>query len=151
MLGARGLKSWCRPYPLETTGEITKFRFHMSTGNFELSLRVPALRSNPLVDGTIGEDVMGYTKIYLPYAHYLAPSPPSAVDSESKIHRIIGEPEEGREWVQGRGEARVDLEISKLSEGTTLDVKGQWGIWRYPIHLEKETEVKLVIKPWKAV
>lgn len=140
MLGSRGLKAWCRPYPIETTGEITKFDFDMKSGKFELSIKVPKTTE-------AGE---GYTKLYLPYAHYLASNPPSTVDPKSATHRILGEPdEEGSEWVKGRGEARVDLEITELSVGT-LDIRGQWGYWRYPLEPNAEVEIRLILKPWKA-
>lgn len=155
MLGARGVQSWCRPYPLETTGEITKFAFNMSSGKLELSLRLPALSQDPLVGSSAsvlsaGEN-MGYTKIYIPYVHYLATNPPAALEAGIVAKRILGEPDsEGSEWVKGRGPAVVDLEVAELSEGS-LTVEGQWGMWRYPLQQDKEREIKLVIKPWKRV
>jgi hypothetical protein len=152
MLGTRGIESWCRPYPLETTGDIRTFKFDMASAKFELSLRLPALEEDPLVrdkTGQAGEEAMGYTKLYLPYVHYLATNPPSKMDYAAPTKRILGNPDkEGSEWIKGRGPAQVDLEVVELSEGT-LTVEGQWGMWRYPLGRKKEREVKLVVKPWK--
>jgi hypothetical protein len=152
MLGARGLKSWCRPYPLETTGKIDKFKFDMSTGKLELHLRLPVLNRDPLVDGDAADGAInGYTKLYLPYAHYLASNPPSAFDPKSSSRRVLGGPDkDGSEWVKGRGEAVIDLEVMELSEGT-LEAEGQWGVWRYPLRRNEESLVRLCIKPRKAV
>ncbi|WVF72138.1 hypothetical protein IAT40_006950 [Kwoniella sp. CBS 6097] len=110
------------------------------------------------VDG--GEVKEGYTKIYLPYVHYL--HKPSEVqpqnDKGSSKKRITGNPstDEHEIWdinaTAGAGtEARVDIEVVEITEGR-LEVHGQWGLWFYPlvdVDGAKERKARLVIRPWR--
>ncbi|WWC90036.1 uncharacterized protein L201_004966 [Kwoniella dendrophila CBS 6074] len=200
-LGARGIQSWCRPYPIESVAKINKFSFDMKNGEFSLNIIIQGLDEQKVYkhyqnndqtdkvrhkdgDGTSSNEFdhiqevqnqnnanpksikEGYTKIYLPYVHYLS-SPttsPSEVISnitDTNKTRILGEPsstigdENGNsdggvlEWVKGNGPARVDLEILEITHGK-LSVKGQWGYWTYDLgNDDGEHSAKLKIRPWK--
>ncbi|OCF45458.1 hypothetical protein I317_00705 [Kwoniella heveanensis CBS 569] len=184
-LGTRGIESWCRPYPLETLGRIDKFSFGMKEAEFRLTLDIPSW-SDPNLwanedeakgqgtrgigeaagrtesgDGEAdGEVKEGYTKIYLPYIHYLHKPAPGSQESTAskKKKRIIGNPStDGEEiWeagadATGSEPARVDVEVIELTEGR-LEVYGQWGLWFYPlvdVDGAKERKARLVIRPWR--
>jgi len=147
-LGSRGIKGWCRPYPVETMGRIKEFSFDMSTATFELRVNVISLESSRLwqayreASGTTGElqEAEGWTLIYLPFAHYLRDVP-----SEAGEKRLIGEPAEVV-WKEGVP-AVVDLEVLELSEGR-LEVVGQWARWFYPLKKVGDREVYLKLRKW---
>jgi hypothetical protein len=147
-LGSRGIKGWCRPYPVETMGRIKEFSFDMSTATFELRVNVISLESSRLwqayreASGTTGElqEAEGWTLIYLPFAHYLRDVP-----SEAGEKRLIGEPAEVV-WKEDVP-AVVDLEVLELSEGR-LEVVGQWARWFYPLKKVGDREVYLKLRKW---
>ncbi|WVR05246.1 hypothetical protein IAU60_002258 [Kwoniella sp. DSM 27419] len=162
-LGSRGIESWCRPYPAETVANIDKFRFAMKDGEFSLSLKIHGLecadiwanelhnRDKNVDKATDKADVKiseGYTKIYLPYVHYLHQGTLNVENSVEK-NRVLGAPDEGEmEWQAGQGAARVDIEVVEITEGR-LEVKGQWGWWYYPLEQDKgERGARLTIRPW---
>nr|XP_018263853.1 uncharacterized protein I303_03727 [Kwoniella dejecticola CBS 10117]OBR86011.1 hypothetical protein I303_03727 [Kwoniella dejecticola CBS 10117] len=205
-LGTRGIQSWCRPYPAESSAKIDKFSFDMKSGSFLLQILIPSVDDQPVLkeneneksddsaqpqiqgqsqedntntnanansntgtkpnaksDSTNVKEVQGYTKIYLPYVHYLLDSSLPPTDSEVSSRtdkertRIIGEPstdEEEGEWVKGNGPATVDIEVLDLSEGS-LRVEGQWGWWTYTLGQKGkgervgERQARLRIRPWR--
>ena len=147
-LGSRGIKGWCRPYPVETMGRIKEFSFDMSTATFDLRIHVISLESSRLwqgyrsASGASGElqETEGWTLIYLPFAHYLRD-----VSSEAGEKRLIGKPAKIA-W-QADVPAVVDLEVLVLSEGR-LEVEGQWARWVYPLKQSGEREVYLKLRKW---
>nr|XP_019042696.1 hypothetical protein I302_08401 [Kwoniella bestiolae CBS 10118]OCF21626.1 hypothetical protein I302_08401 [Kwoniella bestiolae CBS 10118] len=173
-LGTRGIQSWCRPYPVESVSKIDKFSFDMKDGEFDLKIVIEGLEDHTVrkhrnqqsnlndalpkeetVDDTGDEEKSkGYTKIYLPYVHYLANS--SMPDNTGNIastdkSRIIGESDDSDgdgEWVKGNGPATVDIEVLEISEGS-LEVKGQWGWWKYDLGERGEREGRLRVRPWR--
>ncbi|WWD10145.1 hypothetical protein V865_008279 [Kwoniella europaea PYCC6329] len=172
-LGSRGISSWCRPYPIESVSKIDEFSFSMKDGEFNLQVLIQGLDDHKVwnsdrdlnqIDGDEVGDIKGtpegifkgYTKIYIPYVHYLSQadtSPSLSKDTGSSAatnkSRIIGEPsEDNEEWVKGNGPARNDIEVLEISEGS-LAVKGQWGWWTYELGEKGERIGKLRIRPWK--
>nr|XP_019013519.1 uncharacterized protein I206_01588 [Kwoniella pini CBS 10737]OCF52300.1 hypothetical protein I206_01588 [Kwoniella pini CBS 10737] len=168
-LGTRGIQSWCRPYPIESSSKIEKFSFDMKSGNFNLVITIKGLEYKPIINDKSNDNIInnqeeekeeisinqkGYTKLYLPYVHYLfnsSISPNTEIKSitDKEKTRIIGKPDNNNEeWVKGNGPATIDIEILDLSEGS-LEVIGQWGWWRYNIGNEGEREGRLRIRPWK--
>ena len=145
-LGSRGIDGWCRPYPAETMGRIREYTFDMKTTRFELSIHVVSLDGSRLWqsqrDGDEGKPVEeGWTKVYLPFAHYLR----TAVAAPEGEKRLVGRPGKEGMWQEGV-EAVIDLEILEISEGR-LEVEGQWGRWYYP--LSEERDIKLKLRKWE--
>ncbi|WRT67127.1 uncharacterized protein IL334_004093 [Kwoniella shivajii] len=198
-LGSRGIQSWCRPYPLESVSRIDKFSFEMKSSEFHLTILIQGVQNHKLwkkdsdsnentlvngngveseptssIDQNENDDVQGYTKVYLPYIHYLksnldldshssTTTSSSTISSTSKSTpistlvsskgdqnpRLIGEPsEDEEEWIKGTEPARIDIELIELSEGS-LEIKGQWGYWKYKLGEKGERIASLKIRPWK--
>lgn len=158
-VGARAIKSWCRPYPVVTAGIITRISFDYTSGKFELLIDVPSLQTDPTV-GThatatttaLASDVQPaetFTEIFLPFVHYISNSTDSSSSCMTAEKRLLGErdTESRMEWQTGSGPGRVDLKIEHLSEGK-LEVVGQRARWYYPLHATKGREIRLELKPW---
>lgn len=67
------------------------------------------------------------------------------------LDEIDGKPlPQGAEWKygSGRGAARIDLEITEMSEGA-LEVEGQWGKWYYNLKEKEARTIRLRLKPWR--
>jgi hypothetical protein len=170
-LGSRGIKSWCRPYPVEAMGRVKSFTFNMETSSFDLRVDVISLEGSrlwqaereklnqsnaPFDDGKVEGSVL----IYLPLIHYLGvTSPVSSDDAGAKngaIHsvngkkRVTGLPNESMDdWIHGQGSAVVDIEVLEISEGR-LEVHGQYARWYYPLQKKGEREIHLKLQKWSA-
>lgn len=150
-VGARAIKSWCRPYPIATAGIVTRLEFDYTSGKFELVIDVPALQADPTIKTHAGDgSVEVFTEIFLPFVHYVSNTP--AEDSATAKDRLLGEPDNqsGLEWdiVTRSGPGRVDLKVERLSEGR-LEVVGQVAKWYYPVDASQGREIRLIIQPWK--
>lgn len=151
-VGARAIKSWCRPYPVATAGVVTRLDFDYTSGKLELVIDVPALQADPTVRRHTGnESVELYTEIFLPFVHYISTAPGNEQASEKD--RLLGDPDDqsGMDWDRdaGSGPGRVDLKVERLSEGR-LEVVGQTAKWYYPVHPSQGREIRLVVQPWKS-
>ncbi|KAK4686623.1 hypothetical protein P7C73_g3500, partial [Tremellales sp. Uapishka_1] len=148
VLGSRAIESWCRPYPLETVGQVLYFAFDMASTAFELRINVSALNHSYLwqvaeKEGETFEEGETSTLIYVPYVHYRRVSHLT----EDEKNRVVGSPVDGEEWVKGQGLVQVDLRIDELSEGK-LQATGQWLRWTYPLKKEGDREIRLRIRKW---
>ncbi|KAL7423982.1 hypothetical protein Q5752_001567 [Cryptotrichosporon argae] len=164
--GARGVRAWCRPYPLESAGRIEDVRFDMKKGTFELVIHVPgrayARRMNREAFGewaraadvkSAGEAGMPQdgasstapaqvsSTIFLPLVHYLhdGSAAPSGPDKHGR-RVVVGAPEPGAVW--GARPARVAVRVG-VSEGEFV-VVGQWATWTVDVR-DEGREVRLRI------
>ena len=139
-LGTRGVRSWCRPYPLGVTGKIVSFTFDMESTEFTL-----LIETDSFTNGPTSSDHDGFAWIYLPFVHYLGEGTTDRTALQAG-NRVIGTPETIRgtsEWTQGQGPAVVDVEVLDLSDGK-LEIHGQWGRWSFSLlPTERQLHLKL--------
>ena len=136
-LGSRGIRSWCRPYPLSFHGSIEQFDFHVKSGEFTLAIHVPALRDYPMWVNEGEEatrnalDKPVCAELYLPYVHY---TPTHALPNEAEgvgEKRLIGEPETGRTVLglakgkHGAGNEQQEVNRDEM-DGKVLAKGAEW-------------------------
>jgi hypothetical protein len=94
------------------------------------------------------EPGQGVALIYVPFVHYIRHKRDVPEPIDLPENRLIGLPSEnGDEWVQGAGGARIDIEIMTMTHGK-VKCDGQWMQWIYPI-TDQGQEMSLKIRKWK--